>query len=253
MKHKIGNYARHAQYWDWGGYDRTPEHEYWRAYAEKYGHRVLIPMCALGETGAYMAQHGLNVTAFDLTPEMIAEGKKRFGHLKRLTLLVGDVCDFRFDMPPADFAFSMDFGHLSSLDLVKRALICLGAHLRTGGCLVLEVNLRMPSDQSSETPPRTFEPFSQVYPGIRVYKTVRSRYDAQTGRQYIEQTFYAEDNAGHVDSFLHSFYLQNYYYEEWIQAFRETGFTLFGEYGSRELKTWTSSANSFRIFELVKC
>jgi len=29
MANGIGNYARHAKYWDWGGYDRTEEHEHW--------------------------------------------------------------------------------------------------------------------------------------------------------------------------------------------------------------------------------
>ena len=53
MTNDIGNYARHAQYWDWGGYDRTGEHEHWRGYAAKYSKNVLIPMCTWVETGAY--------------------------------------------------------------------------------------------------------------------------------------------------------------------------------------------------------
>ena len=85
MTNHIGNYAKHAKYWDWSGHDRTEEHEYWFKYARKFGNNVLIPMCAWGETGAYMAQKEMNVTAFDVTPEMIAESKKRFGMLKTLT------------------------------------------------------------------------------------------------------------------------------------------------------------------------
>lgn len=46
--------------------------------------KVLIPMCALGQTGAYMAQKGFFVTAFDITKEMIDEGKKRFGSVENL-------------------------------------------------------------------------------------------------------------------------------------------------------------------------
>ena len=33
MANDIGNYARHAKYWDWGGYDRSEEHEHWLKYA----------------------------------------------------------------------------------------------------------------------------------------------------------------------------------------------------------------------------
>ena len=46
MSNDIGNYARHAQYWDWGGYDHTGEHEYWFKKAVKYGRNVLIHICA---------------------------------------------------------------------------------------------------------------------------------------------------------------------------------------------------------------
>ena len=60
MINDIGNYARHAQYWDWGGHDRSAEHEYWLNYAVQYGKNVLIPMCAWGETGAHMAERHPN-------------------------------------------------------------------------------------------------------------------------------------------------------------------------------------------------
>ncbi|MDR1001635.1 MAG: hypothetical protein LBL96_12710 [Clostridiales bacterium] len=48
MMNDIGNYARHAQYWNWGNldHDRTTEHEYWFKYAAKYG-KTCLPPCAL--------------------------------------------------------------------------------------------------------------------------------------------------------------------------------------------------------------
>jgi SAM-dependent methyltransferase len=148
MANDIGNYARHAQYWDWGGYDRTEEHDYWLKYASKYGNNVLIPMCAWGETGAYMAERGMNVTAFDITLEMIAEGKKRFGDIPGLRLYEGDVRDFNFDILPIDFCFSMDFGHIQTIEDVKKALVCISNHLRDGGCLIIETGLRVPGEES---------------------------------------------------------------------------------------------------------
>jgi SAM-dependent methyltransferase len=252
MTNDIGNYARHAQYWDWGGYDRSEEHEYWYNYAKRYGNNVLIPMCAWGETGAYMAQRGMNVTAFDITPEMILEGKKRFGDASGLRLLEGDVRNFRFDITPADFCFSMDFGHILTIEDVKRALVCINQHLRYGGCLVIETGLRMPDAESDYYPSETFYPLKQVYPNIKVWKTGDTRNDAETGRCYISQTFYAEDESGKVESFNHAFYLQGYYREEWLTAFKECGFDVVGEYGSRAVESWQSVGSGFRIFEAVK-
>lgn len=246
----IGNYARHARYWDWSGHDRSAEHEHWLTYAMRYGKNVLIPMCAWGETGAYMAERGLAVTAFDMTPEMIKEGKKRYGAVSGLRLYEGDVRDFRFDIPPVDFCYSMDFGHILTIEDIQKALVCINCHLRDGGGLVIETTL--PPAESHSYPRETYMPLRQMYPGTKVWKTGEGRFDAEEGRQYISQTFYAEDENGHVESFEHSFYLQSYAREEWLAAFTECGFELAGEYNSRELESWQSGGDEFRIYELVK-
>jgi len=249
MENDRSNYAKHAQFWDWGGYDRTDEHEYWLKFASKYGTEVLIPMCALGETGAYMAERGFSVTAFDITPDMIAEGKKRFGHLQGLQMYEGDVTSFHFDISPVDFCFSMDFGHVLTIADVKKALGCIHKHLRDGGCMVIETTL--PPDETSSYEPRTFMPFKPVYPDVKVWKTGEGRFDAETGRHYISQVVYIEDKLGRVESFEHSFYLQCYSREEWLTAFTECGFEVIGEYGSREVESW-QSGDGFRIFEAIK-
>ncbi len=246
----IGNYKKHARFWDWGGYDRADEHGYWTKYAAKYGRNVLIPMCALGETGAYMAERGFNVTAFDVTPEMVEEGKKRFGNTEGLKLLAGDVTDFSFDILPVDFCFITDFGHLATIDDIKKALKCIAGHMRDGGCLVIETTL--PSGGSCSHGVRTFMPKEQVYPGLKVWKTGESRYDAETGRHYITQMFYAEDKNGNIESFDHSFYLQSYTREEWLSALEDCGFYITGEYGSRDFESWQSGGDGFRVFEIVK-
>jgi len=252
MGNDIGNYAKHARFWDWGGNDRTAEHEYWRRFASKYGKDVLIPMCALGETGAFLAKRGFNVTAFDITPEMIAEGRKRYGDIPGFHILEGDVIDFRFDIALVDFCFSQDFGHLRTIKDIKKALVCINNHMRYGGCVVVETSLRMPGMKSAQSLPKTFFPQNQVYPNINVWKTGETRYDAKTGRSYISQTFYAEDSSGNIESFDHAFFLQGYYREEWIAAFSDCGFNVIGEYDNHELESWQSGGNGFRIFEAVK-
>ena len=245
----IGNYARHAAYWDWSGHDRTREHAHWAAYAKSYGKQVLIPFCAWGETGAYLARHGFHVTAFDITPEMIAEGKKRCGDVPGLRLCEGDVTDFAFDIPPVDFCFAVDFGHILSLEGLKKALACINSHMREGGALVIEAG--MPARESVYTPPKTFFPLKQVYPCLKVWKTGDGRTEAETGRHYISQTFYAEHENGRVESFDHAFYLQLYAREAWLAALKQCGFEIKGEYRDRRKKAWREG-DGLLIIEAVK-
>ena len=217
------NYAAHAAIWDWGGCDRSAEFEKWRQIAERFGKYVLIPFCALGECGAYMAEHGLDVTAFDITPEMIAEGKKRFGNLPELKLYTADITDFHFDGLQADFCFvSGDFGHIHTLGEVKQTLCCIGRQLREGGGLVIEAGAQI--TESRYTLPQTFYPKAQVYPDKKVWKVGDGRADAENNRFYISQKVYIEDAWENVEQFDHSFYLQNYTPEEWKNALTECGF-----------------------------
>jgi len=252
MTTNIGNYASHARFWDWGGQDRTKEHEFWYKYAKKYGNHILIPMCAWGETGAYMAQKGMNVTAFDLTPEMIAEGKKQFGNISGFQLFEGDVTDFSFNIPPVDFCYCTDFGHLLTIENVTKALVCINAHLRVGGGIVIETSLRLPDAKSEYFPIQTWHPQKQMYPSLKVWKTGETHNDTTTGRCHISQTFYAQDKSGNTESFDHTFYLQSYYHEEWLGVFDKCGFEIVGEYTSRKLETWQSGGSGYRIFEAVK-
>jgi len=247
-----GNYAAHAKFWNWGGNDRTQEHEFWYKYAQKFGNNVLIPMCALGEAGAYMAQKGMYVTAFDITHEMIKEGQDLYKDVHRLQLFEGDITNFDFDISPVDFCYCTDFGHLLSIDFVKKALICINKHLRKEGCLVVETGLRLSDAASFHIPTQTWHPLLQVYPDMTVWKTGDTRYDANTGLTSISQSFYVKDKKGYVETFDHAFLLQAYYHEEWMNAFEECGFIVRAEYVDRNLESWQSGGDGHRIFEVIK-
>jgi len=248
----IGNYAKHARIWDWGGFDNTQEYQYWRAYAQQFGSNILIPMCALGEVGAYMANRGFNVTAFDITPEMIAEGRKRFGNTENLKLLQGNVTDSNFDIAPVDFCFCAEFGHLHNIDDIKLAFSCINRHMRAGGGFVIETGLRAPQGESKQFPPKTFYPNKQVYPGLKIWKVGEGYTDGESGRHYISQTVNIEDENGKIEeTFEHSFYLQSYFREEWLDALSECGFSVMNEYGSRDKKSW-NDGDDLWIVEAVK-
>jgi len=242
-----GNYAQHARFWDWSGHDTTKEDEYWLRYAAKHGKNVLIPMCAWGKTGAYMARRGLNVTAFDITPEMIAEGKKRYGDIPGLQLLEGDVTDFKFSIPPVDFCFSMDFEVLPGMEEVKKALGCIHTHLRIGGCLA--VKPWWPPEESDSWPLETYLPFQQVYPGMKVWKTGSGRNDAETRRRYISQTFHIEHGDGRTESFDSSFCAQCYTREEWLAMLKACGYEIVREHGGHGLKKSFSAGDTIEAIK----
>jgi SAM-dependent methyltransferase/GNAT superfamily N-acetyltransferase len=252
MENNIGNYAQHAQYWDWGNldHDRTTDDEKSYNFAKQYGNSILIPMCAWGHLGAYMAERGMNVTAFDITPEMIEEGKKRFGDIKNLNLFVGDATDFRFDIEPVDVCAFVEMGWIHSMDEVKKALVCINNHLRDGGYLILEEGINAYDDEM--TSPKTFRVENNPYTDRTVYKVTNvSRNEAATRRWYCSQTVYTEYNDGRKEQFDHNFYLQGYSRGEWLAALRECGFEVNAEYKNREKEPW-SEGDGHWIVEAVK-
>lgn len=237
MAKDIGNYARHAQYWDWGSLDHSREAEDEKKYnfARQYGNSILLPMCAWGELGAYMAGRGMQVTAFDITPEMVAEGKKRFGGMENLKLYVGDATDFHFDIAPVDVCAFAEMGWLHTLQDVKKALLSMGRHIREGGHLLLE---EFVGAIDSETPLETFRVKNNPYPDRRVYKTGITRNEAKTRRCYISQTIYIEHDDGREEQFDHNFYLQGYSRDVWLAALSECGLIVKAEYRNYEGEPW---------------
>ena len=149
----MNDYQKQAAIWYWDGYDNSPEYDYWCAYAAQFGKNVLIPMCAHGQIGAYMAGKGFNVVAFDITPEMIAEGKKRYGTVNGLELVTANLLELDLCDKNIDFTFiagNGDFHLLQTTHDIERAFISLYKHMRKSGCLVLELTL--PSNESWSSP-----------------------------------------------------------------------------------------------------
>ncbi len=242
----VNGYDSHAAVWDWDGYDRTPEYDYWCSYARRYGDKVLIPMCALAEAGAYLARQGFRVTAFDISAEMVYEGRKRFDSVQNLSLHVADIRDFRLDERDFDFAFlaTQDLHLLSDIEAVKQAFASLAVHLRRGGCLALE--LVLPPSESYEYPKRVYHPRVPNYSDKSVWKEGEGRYDAATKRHHIIQTVYVRDRQG-TSSFPYNIVLQYYERESILDALSEAGFAVAGEYGSRAREPLTPQHGEWAI------
>jgi hypothetical protein len=123
--------------------------------------------------------------------------------------------------------------------------------MRTGGCLAIETTFRRPGAKSDYTPPKTFRPLKQVYPHVKVWKTGDTRNDAKTGRCYISQTFYAEHEDGHIESFDHAFCLQSYSRREWRAALKKCGFGKI-KHGRRQLKTGYGGGDTIEAVKIAK-
>jgi len=246
----IDDYRKHAVVWDWDGFDNSLEYEYWCKYAKHYGNKVLIPMCALGQTGAYMAQKGFSVTAFDITKEMIDEGKKRFGSVENLSLKIADICNLHLGESDFDFCFiaTQDLHLLSDFKMVKKAFRSLASHLREGGGLSLE--LVLPSSESFELPKQTFYPQVPNYTDKKVWKESKNRYDAFTKRLHIDQIVYIQDEKG-ITSFPYSVTLQYYEQDEIRSALKDAGFMITGEFQNRNKELWTTESSEW-IIESIK-
>jgi len=246
----IKTYAKHARIWGLYGPDQTEEYEYWCKYAEKFGENILLPMCAVGNMGAYMAKRGFNVTAFDITPEMIAEGQKRFGDIENLKYYNADVRNFNFDIEPVDFCTGADFGFLLTVEDIRKALVCISRHMRKGGCLLMEEWFRDPNAESDYSPPEKFD--CGEFNGMKAWKISESRNDGETGRWHCSQDVYIEEN-GVVEMFNHAFILQAYYREEWLDALHNAGFEIKAEYNGRdrESKSW-KNGDGLWLAEAIK-
>ena len=248
----IKTYAKHARIWGLYGPDQTEEYKYWCKYAEKFGGNILLPMCAIGNIGAHMAKRGFNVTAFDITPEMTEEGRKRFGDIENLKYFNADIRNFNFDIIPIDFCFGADFGFLLTIEDIRKALMCISRHMRKGGCLIIEEGLRSQDKEIEYYTPKRFD-FGEVLPSVKVWKinTDECHNDGEKGRCYISQEVYVEEN-GVVEMFKHAFYLQSYYREEWIDALHITGFVWENEYKNREKEIWQEGDESWFIEAIKK-
>lgn len=197
-----------------------------------------------------MAQKGFFVTAFDITKEMIDEGKKRFGSVENLSLKIADICNLHLGESDFDFCFiaTQDLHLLSDFKMVKKAFRSLASHLREGGGLSLE--LVLPSSESFELPKQTFYPQVPNYTDKKVWKESKNRYDAFTKRLHIDQIVYIQDEKG-ITSFPYSVTLQYYEQDEIRSALKDAGFMITGEFQNRNKELWTTESSEW-IIESIK-
>ena len=247
---KRGAYGKHAAIWNLGGPSRSEEIEFYSILAKKYGNKVLSLMCATGEIAGGMANNGLQVTAVDLEPEMIAAAKKNNAEKANPHFLTGDVTDL--NLPDKEYAFAFigtgDFHHLLSEQEMLKALFGIREHLTDKGCLMFD--LIYPGSESWHSPKRRFELANRPETGLKAWKIGETSYDSDTMREHIKQGIFIERH-GRVESFIHEFELQLISREVLIRMLEKAGFEIAMEYGGFDFKLWQPGSDKW-IVESVK-
>lgn len=251
----LDSYARHARVWGCFSGDRTAELAFWETLARRYGSSILALMSATGEMAAALAERGFSVCAVDFIPEMIDEGRRRYGGIASLSFHQGDIRSLRLDRQDHDFAFASDFNHLLTRADCLAALIRVRQHLRQGGGLGLD--LWRPADESWESPWREFAPTLTdanpvaLDPAIqKTWKRGRTRYDANERLITIQQEVYIQQD-GTVEQFSHHFTLKLWDPPEIACMLVEAGFWLANQYGSYQFDPFAADSPHW-IVEAVK-
>ncbi|WP_460783903.1 class I SAM-dependent methyltransferase [Microbacterium tumbae] len=128
------------------GYDRTNlvmtfgNDAFWRraatrAVAPKAGERILDLAAGTASSSASLAGSGADVVAADFSPGMLAEGRRRHGHLPNLSFVEADATDLPFADDEFD-AVTMSYG-LRNVQDPKKALRELLRVTRPGGRLLI--------------------------------------------------------------------------------------------------------------------
>lgn len=128
------------------GYDRTNtvmtfgNDAFWRAattraVAPRKGERILDLAAGTASSSASLAASGADVVAADFSPGMLAEGRRRHGHLKNLSFVEADATALPFADGEFD-AVTMSYG-LRNVNEPKKAIAELLRVTRPGGRLVI--------------------------------------------------------------------------------------------------------------------
>ncbi|WP_309066755.1 bifunctional demethylmenaquinone methyltransferase/2-methoxy-6-polyprenyl-1,4-benzoquinol methylase UbiE [Microbacterium sp.] len=148
------------------GYDRTNtvmtfgNDAFWRAattraVAPKRGERILDLAAGTGSSSASLAASGADVVAADFSPGMLADGRRRHGHLPNITFVEADAMNLPFGDAEFD-AVTMSYG-LRNVQDPKKALRELYRVTKPGGRIVI--------NEFSTPPGALFRAFFRFYNG----------------------------------------------------------------------------------------
>jgi demethylmenaquinone methyltransferase/2-methoxy-6-polyprenyl-1,4-benzoquinol methylase len=106
-----------------------------RAVAPRAGERILDLAAGTASSSASLARSGAEIVAADFSPGMLAEGRRRHGHLRNLSFVQADATDLPFADGEFD-AVTMSYG-LRNVNEPRKAIAELLRVTRPGGRIVI--------------------------------------------------------------------------------------------------------------------
>ncbi len=218
-------YTLRAQTIDYFFPERDDEIEFWAKLAEEYGEDILHLMCGTAEVSIGLAKKGFDVTALDLTEEMIyvAEDKIEKEDIE-IDLVNEDARYFnmnkRFDFT---FVSTGDFHHFEDREDIDSFLAKAYAHLNPGGALALEL-FQLP-DEDFQRDQKEFDPLRAPPENMDVWKTNKSSYTSDTKMLEIKEELYVDKREeGKVNTVEYEIQLRLFSKEEIREILKEAGF-----------------------------
>ncbi len=218
-------YALRAQTIDYFFPERDDEIDFWAQLAEEYGEDILHLMCGTAEVSIGLAKKGFDVTALDLTEEMIYVAEDKIEKEEVEIDLVNEDARY-FNMNERfDFAFvsTGDFHHFRDREDIDSFLAKAYAHLNPDGGLALEL-FQLP-DEDFQRDQKEFDPLRAPPEHIDVWKTNKSSYDSDTKMLEIkEELFVDKRDEGKVNTVEYEIQLRLFSKEEIRDILKEAGF-----------------------------
>lgn len=219
-------YALRAQTIDYFFPDREEEIDFWLDLSQEYGEKILHLMCGTAEISIGLAKRGCNVTALDLTEDMLYVAEDKLEEEDDIPLeLVNDDARY-FDLDKKfDFSFisTGDFHHFRDRDDIDSFLAKTYAHLKPGGALALEL-FQLPEEDFSRDE-KKFDPLRAPPEGMDMWKNNQTSYHSDNRMLEIkEKLFVDKREEGEVETGEYEIQLRLFSKDEIKQILNEAGF-----------------------------
>lgn len=228
-------YQNTAKFYDIDYENKLNDVEFYIKYANKTGNNILELGCGTGRCSIEFAKRGINVTALDLSDQMLEEFKKKLEKedcKDKITIIKGNMADFDFEKKHGLIISPYRaFQALTNKQYIENALHCIYKNLDDNGLFIINVgkvdeNLPLQFDKE-------FIVWEQDFENNHIIKTTKfKKMDKINKVIYLTYTFYIMGINGENDIINDEMELRYYNYEELKDILQNNGFDVVEEYGN---------------------